>query len=86
MNMDVVSPGRLSDHRSTDLAEVVGQQTPTDPTLHPGFAAVAAAIETESPFQHADATFNAGSPTVGSAERSPLAVMALCRIERSLSR
>ena len=42
----------------------MGQQAPTDPTFHAGFAVVAAASQSKSPFENADPTLDTGSPPV----------------------
>jgi hypothetical protein len=68
-----------------DLAEVVGQEAPTDPALHASLAVVAAAIQPKSAFEDADAPFDARPPTVRSSKCSTLPVLLLVRREWPLT-
>lgn len=77
--------GDSGDHRSADLTEIVGQVAPTNPALHAGFAAVAAAVQPKAPIEHANATFDASSPPVGAAKRATLGPCVLSP-DRSLPR
>src|SRR5215212_1640579 len=42
--------------------QIVGENAPADPALHPIIAVVPAAIQPMPPFEPADASFNAGAP------------------------
>jgi hypothetical protein len=63
-----------------DLAEVVGQQAPTDPTFHASFAVVAAAIQPESAFEEADPAFDTRPPAVGSSKRAAVSQFGLVHL------
>ncbi len=50
------------DQRLSDGAQVVGDDAPADPALHPLVAMVATAVELVPPFQPTDPPFDAGPP------------------------
>ncbi len=54
-------PGLLG-HDAADVDEIISDHAEADPALHSGIAPVAAAIETVSPLDHADATLASGAP------------------------
>lgn len=47
---------------SPDVDEIIRDHAQSDPPLHSVHALIAAAVETVPPFQHANASFAAGSP------------------------
>jgi hypothetical protein len=55
-------------HDAADVDEIISDHAEADPTLHSGIAPVAAAIETASPLDHADATLASGAPFLAVAE------------------
>ena len=61
-------PAGLLGHNAADVDQVVGNHPEADPALRSGIAPVAAAIETVSPLDHADATLAAGAPFLAVAE------------------
>ena len=56
-----LQPGLLG-HDAADVDEIISDHAEADPALHSGIAPVAAAIETVSPLDHADATLASGAP------------------------
>jgi hypothetical protein len=54
-------PGLLGNN-AADVDEIISDHAEADPALHSGIAPVAAAIETVSPLDHADATLASGAP------------------------
>ena len=58
----------LLGHDAADVDEIISDHTEADPALHSGIAFVAAAIETVSPLDHADATLASGAPFLAVAE------------------
>ena len=54
-------PGLLG-HDAADVDKIISDHAEADPALHSGIAPVAAAIETVSPLDHADATLASGAP------------------------
>ena len=72
--------------RAADLAEVVGQDSPADPTLHAGLTVIAAATESVAALQDADATFDAGSEAARPPKRRALLKFAASRAAWTLVR
>src|SRR6202040_1127322 len=62
-----LQPGLLG-HDAADVDEIISDHAEADPALHSGIAPVAAAIETVSPLDHADAPLAAGAPFLAVAE------------------
>jgi hypothetical protein len=60
-------PGLLG-HDAADVDEIISDHAEADQALHSGIAPVAAAIETVSPLDHADATLASGAPFLAVAE------------------
>ena len=50
------------DQRLSDRVQVVGDDAPADPALHPVVAMVATALQLVAPFQSTDPSFDAGPP------------------------
>src|SRR6266487_2488470 len=48
--------------------QIVGENAPADPALHPIIAVIATAVQPMPPFEPADASFNAGAPVPTTAE------------------
>src|SRR5580700_11485547 len=55
-------------HDAADVDEIISDHAEADPALHSGIASAAAAIETVSPLDHADATLASGAPFLAVAE------------------
>ena len=47
---------------STDVDEIIGDHGEPNPTLHTGFASVAAAVQSVSPLDYADSSLASGPP------------------------
>jgi hypothetical protein len=62
-----LQPG-LPGHDAADVDEIISDHAEADPALHSAIAPVAAAIETVSPLDHADATLASGAPFLAVAE------------------
>src|SRR6266566_297283 len=71
--------------RVADLAEVVSQEAEADPSFHPGFAVVTAAVQSKSPFQHTDAALDARPPAVRPSKSGTLLDLLLFGRQRSLT-
>jgi hypothetical protein len=66
---------QLADSATTDRLiwrRLWASKPPTNPSLHAGFAVVAAAGEPKSAFEHADATLDARTPAVRPPKSSAL--------------
>src|SRR5207245_2640308 len=72
--------------RVADLAEVVGQEAKADPAFHAGFAVVAAAVQSKSSLQHADAALDARPPAVVPSKSGAMLGVLLFDRQRSLAR
>src|ERR1700730_14667179 len=55
-------------HDAADVDEIISDHAEADPALHSGIASVAAAIQTVSPLDHADAPLASGAPFLAVAE------------------
>ena len=60
--------GSVLVHCPADVDDVISDHAEGDPALHPDEALVAAAAETMSAFDHADASFATGAPLLAVAE------------------
>ena len=60
--------GRLLFHGATDVNDIVGDDAEPHPAVHSDVALVAAAVETVSPLDHADASLASGAPFLAVAE------------------
>src|SRR5438445_10753130 len=79
--------GRLAARqRVADLAEVVGQEAKADPAFHAGFAVVAAAVQSKSSLQHADAALDARPPALVPSKSGAMLGVLLFDRQRSLAR
>jgi hypothetical protein len=58
---------------ASDLADVVGQQAPTDATFHARFTAVTTASQPESAFEDADAALDTRSPAIRASKGGAIA-------------
>ena len=54
------------------MDEIVGDDAESHPALHPVQAAITATIQSVAAFQHADAAFAPGPPSLSGAEPTPL--------------
>ena len=80
-------PYRLLGDDAADVDQVIGDHAEADPALHSGIALVSAAIETVSPFDHADASLASGAPFLASAEPAlPHCQLNLCSAKTSRGR
>ena len=72
-------------HCPADVDDVISDHAEGDPALHPDEALVAAAAETVSAFDHADASFATGAPLLAVAEPALLLLAsALCTFGRAI--
>src|SRR5262249_41747890 len=62
--------GNLLLQGSTDVDEIIGDHGEANPALHTVFASVAAAVQSVSPLDHADASLTSGAPFLTVAEPS----------------
>ena len=80
-------PYRLLGDDAADVDQVIGDHAEADPALHSGIALVSAAIETVSPFDHADASLASGAPFLATAEPAlPHCQLNLCSAKTSRGR
>src|SRR5947208_7117024 len=79
------SRGRLLLHGATDVDDIVGDHTESDPAVHADITFVAAAVETVATLDHTDASLTSDAPLLSVAEPAlPLLTLAFGALGRAI--